>query len=143
MIKKDFVNRKIKLIQEELGFLKKYKGYTFEEVAADFMKQAAVERIFQRIITRAIDINQHLIAEDGKGLEKIRSYKDTFLELSTMGVYPEEFAQEIALSAGFRNILVHDYDRVDTALVYNSVEKALAQYSLYCEYVFNYINKGE
>ncbi len=143
MIKKDFVNRKIKLIQEELGFLKKYKGYAFEEVAADFMKQAAVERIFQRIITRAIDINQHLIAENGKGLEKIRSYKDTFLELSAMGVYPEEFAQEIALSAGFRNILVHDYDRVDTALVYNSIEKALAQYSLYCEYVFNYINKEE
>ena len=45
MIKKDFIKRKITLIQDEMIKLSDLAKYTIDEVAKDFVKQAAVERI--------------------------------------------------------------------------------------------------
>jgi uncharacterized protein YutE (UPF0331/DUF86 family) len=139
---KDFVIRKIKLIQEELAHLEKFSQYSFEEVASDYEKTATVERFLERIITRAIDINQHIISELGKGTETIRGYGDTFLALSDLGIYPKDFAEEIALSAGLRNRLVHEYDTVDQEIVYKSVSEALEQYASYSAYILKFIEKG-
>src|SRR3989344_3803751 len=58
--------RKITLIQDEMIKLSALAKYTIDEVAKDFVKQAAVERILERIIARAIDINQHIVAESEK-----------------------------------------------------------------------------
>lgn len=65
MVDSGFIQRKIKLIQEDLGKLESLSRYSFEEIAADFMKMAVVERLLEKIIMRAIDVNQHLIAELG------------------------------------------------------------------------------
>src|SRR4030066_409588 len=64
----------------------------------------------EKIIMRAIDINQHMIAELGRGDERVRGYEDTFYILSQFGIYSEEFAKQIAPSAGLRNRLVHEYN---------------------------------
>lgn len=98
MLDKDFLQRKIKLIQEDLSRLEELGQYSFSEIAADFVKMGAVERLLEKIIMRAIDINQHLIAELGRGEEKIRGYEDTFYVLVNFKVYPETFARKIAPS---------------------------------------------
>ena len=97
MIKKDFVKRKITLIQDEMVKLSDLAKYTIDEVAKDFVKQAAVERILERIIARAIDINQHIVAESGdKNTSAPKDYKETFTALVDIGVYDNNFAQEIS-----------------------------------------------
>jgi len=139
MLDKNFITRKIKLIQEELSHLEKFSQYSFEEIVKDYGKLAGTERFLEKIITRAIDINQHIIAELGKGAEKIRGYEDTFLVLSELNVYPEEFAKKIAPSAGLRNRLVHEYNGLDQKIVFHSVREALEQYAEYCQYILDYI----
>lgn len=142
MLDKEFLTRKIKLIQEELSHMEDFSKYSFEEIEADYAKAAAMERFLEKIITRAIDINQHIIAELGKGTESIRGYEDTFLALSGLGIYPEEFAKQIAPSAGLRNRLVHEYDNLDSRIVYQSVREALEQYAKYCKYILDSIDKN-
>jgi Protein of unknown function DUF86. len=95
MVNKDFVYRKIKLIQEDLDRLEDLEKYSFSQIAADFVKMSAVERLLEKIIMRAIDINQHLIAELGKGDEKVRGYEDTFWVLADLGVYGQDFAKKL------------------------------------------------
>jgi len=74
------------------------------------------------IIGRAIDINQHVLAQElTPKLSAPLDYTETFPKLAEIGVSPREFAQEIAKSAGFRNAIVHGYNRVDQATVYQSV----------------------
>lgn len=141
MLDKEFIKRKIKLIQEELVHLETFAELSFEDVAKDFMKLAAVERLLEKIITRAIDINQHILAEKGKGPETVRRYEETFTDLASLGVYSEEFGKAIAPSAGLRNRLVHEYDNVDEKIVYNSVGEALSQYAQYCDFVLQFIEK--
>ncbi len=141
MLDKNFIRRKIKLIQEDLSRLEKLSDYSFEEISKDYIKLAAVERLLEKIITRAIDINQHVVAEVGRGNEPIRGYEDTFLILPDFGVYAVDFAEKIAPSAGLRNRLVHEYNNTKEEIIYQSVKDALTQYVQYCDYILKFIQK--
>ncbi|MFA4817915.1 MAG: DUF86 domain-containing protein [Parcubacteria group bacterium] len=141
MLNKNFIKRKIDLIQNELTYLVPLKDYTFEELSKDFMNQAGVERILERTINRAIDINQHLIAElaDLK-TEPPLDYKGTFLRLIDLGIYDKDFAENISRSVGIRNKLAHEYDKIDKEKIYTSVHDCLEDYTKYCEYILNFLN---
>lgn len=142
MIRKDFIKRKISLIQDDLVNLTIFSKYTFDEIAADFIKQAALERMLERIINRTIDINQHLIAELAiKETPTPKDYTETFLILSKFNIYPETFAKEIAKSIGTRNKLTHEYDKVDNIAIYESVGDCLRDYHQYCGYILKFLEK--
>jgi uncharacterized protein YutE (UPF0331/DUF86 family) len=136
-----FIRRKIKLIQEDLSELDNLAHYSFEEITKDHIKVLAVERLLEKIIMRAIDINQHMIAELGRGDERVRSYEDTFFILSELGIYSEEFAKQIAPSAGLRNRLVHEYNNTRQDIIYKSVSEAVKQYVKYCDSILKFIEK--
>lgn len=139
MLDKNFITRKIKLIQEEIAKVEELSNYTFEEIKNDFLKRYSVERALEKIIMRAIDINQHIIAENAVGYETIRGYEDTFYILTKLNVYPEIFSKQIAPSAGLRNRLVHEYNDTKDEIIYNSVADAITQYTEYCNYILKYI----
>ncbi len=143
MLNLELIQRKVKLIQEDLSRLEPMAHLSFDEVAKDEVKYSACERYLERIVTRAIDVNRHCIAELGKGNEVVRTYEDSFLRLADFEIYPEDFAKLIAPSAGLRNVLVHEYDEVDPKKVYESVGNALAQYAQYCDYLLKFIEKQE
>lgn len=143
MIRKDFIQRKISLIQDDLAKLSKLADFTIKEVAVDFMKQATVERLLERIISRAIDINEHLIAELAqKDIAPPKDYKETFLKLAELHVCPINFAEQISKSVGTRNILVHEYDKVDYAAIYHSIKDCLRDYHKYLEYILEFLEKN-
>src|SRR3989338_7037981 len=99
MLDRDFINRKIKLIHEDLAKLEALGKYSFDELMQDEMRWSAAERYLEKIITRAIDINQHLVAELGTGTEKIKGYEETFYAVAELHVYDKDFATRIAPSA--------------------------------------------
>lgn len=143
MLRPEFVQRKLQLIAEDLGRLLRYKDESWESITADFMKLAALERLIERIVMRAIDINEHLIAELGSGTESRTArltYRETFLRLADLGVYPGDFAERIARSASLRNILVHDYNDADRRIICGSVRPCLDDYREYVERVAAYID---
>ncbi len=144
MINEEFIKRKISLIQDELVVLKQLADFSLEEIASDSMKQAAMEHILERIVNRAIDVNQHIIKEMAtKEISPPKDYMETFLALSVLGVYPEKFAKSIAKSVGTRNKLAHDYDDVDQALIYSSMKDCLNDYRQYGEYILEFLEKNK
>ncbi len=145
MVRADFVKRKVNLIAEDLQRLAAFRNLSFQQVVGDFVKLAAVERLIERIVMRAIDVNAHLIAELATGREGKTSrlaYKDTFLKLAGLGVYPGRFAARIGRSAGLRNILVHDYNDADRRIVYASIRACLVDYRRYAGYVLAFLKRG-
>lgn len=56
MLRLEFVRRKLQLIAEDLGRLVAYKDETWEAITADAIKLAALERLIERIVMRAIDV---------------------------------------------------------------------------------------
>lgn len=144
MLDSDFIKIKISLIQEELGRLSVFKNFTLNEVAADFFKYNTLERLLEKIIIRATDINSHIISElaDEKTLSPV-DYRQTFLEIAKFGVYPKKFGESISLSVGTRNVLVHEYDskKTDYSKIFSSVDDCLVEYHQYCEYILEFLKK--
>jgi len=54
---------------------------------------------------------------------------------------PVEFAKKIAPSIGERNIIVHEYEKIDDGLVYDSIKEAITIYKEYIVYYTKYITK--
>lgn len=142
MINKLFIEEKSNLIQRDLSRLKKFSDFTIAEMAKDYIKYGALKNILMEIIGRAIDINEHLIANFGiPEMDVPKSYEGTFLAMAELDILPEEFAKKIAKSAGFRNAIVHEYNNLDKGIVYKSVGEAIDQYAKYCEYIVAFLFK--
>ena len=142
MIRPEFVRRKLQLIAEDLETLVGFRAETLPSLVGEPVKLAAVERMLERIVMRAIDVNEHLIAElaTGEGRTTRLTYRDTFLMLTNLGVYPGGFAERVAASAGLRNILVHDYNDADRTIIHASIRTCLKDYHLYLEYIAAFLD---
>lgn len=145
MLDKEFINRKINLIREDLGKLEYLRGLTIDQVAGDWLKYSALKNILMEIIGRGIDINEHFILELMKKaeIEAPRNYRETFLVLGKLKVLPEEFAVQIARSAGFRNAIVHDYNEIDRYIIYRKVDDIIEEYGNYCGYILDFLKKNK
>lgn len=138
MIDHQMVKNKVDAILTDLNQLKEFESYTFDQVAKDYRTHKIVERIIEVVVNEAIDINQHLIVKSGQGKLPF-DFKESFLLLVKIGVYPEEFATKIADSVGIRNILVHQYRKLDEQIFYASINDCLTQYTQYCRYITQYL----
>lgn len=139
MLDKEFIKSKINFIQNDLEDLSRFKSFSLQEIVSDSFKHMVVERIFEKVIGDALDINQHIIAESKK-IEVPNDYKETFLALAKLKILPEKFSEEISKSAGLRNILVHQYRTLNENLFYKSIKSCLNDYARYCEYILKFIN---
>ncbi len=142
MLRPEFVRRKLHLITDDLGHLSRYREVAHEALVEDFATLATVERLLERIVMRAIDVNRHLLVEGAVGDEVTArlTYRDSFLLLTALGVLPEDFAAAIAPSAGLRNVLAHDYNDTDRRLVHASIRTCLGQYPRYVAHVSDYLD---
>jgi len=91
------------------------------------------------IVNEAIDINQHIIVN--LSLKELPfDFRHSFLHLTELNVYPDEFAQQISNSVGLRNILVHQYRDLDEEIFVESISHTLDQYDKYCTYIMDFIS---
>lgn len=141
MLNKEFVEKKVSLIEEDIKRLKDFGNMTAEEIFLNYEKQATVERLMERIIARAIDINQYLIRQLNKDVIP-QNYRQTFLILFDLGIYDEKFGERISKSIGIRNVLIHDYDKIDFKLLYSSISDCISDYIKYCNYIIDFLSRN-
>lgn len=92
----------------------------FEE---DYMKQDSIAINMQRACEQCIDLANHTIKAQKLGLPK--DSKESFRLLASARIIPNELAQHLEGMVGFRNILVHEYQRMDIGLMVEVIEKHL------------------
>lgn len=142
MLNKKFIKQKMELIQQELIYMEKLAHYSFQEIASDYTKFNTFERLLEKVVVRAIDINEHIIEElSDISIKTPQNYKETFLRLAQFNIYPMDFAENIAKSASIRNALIHDYDDLDLQKIYASVKECLDDYHKYCDYLLKFLEK--
>jgi uncharacterized protein YutE (UPF0331/DUF86 family) len=81
--------------------------------------QAQAERHVQIALQAAIDVANHILAEDFPDAPS--TYREVFPLLARRGVLPPELADRLASATGLRNILVHDYLEIDPARLWEDI----------------------
>lgn len=64
MTDKRMISKKIKLMEKDLEHLQGVSKYSFTEITKDEYLYLSLERLLERVVNRAIDINSHIIIED-------------------------------------------------------------------------------
>lgn len=143
MLRPEFVTRKLQLITDDLGHLDTFRHVAHDALVADPLALATVERLIERIVMRAVDVNQHLVVALATGTEVQTTrltYRDSFVRLAGLEVLDEGFAADIARTAGLRNVLVQDYTDADRSLVHAAIALFLDQYPQYVESVTSFVD---
>lgn len=124
MVNPDAIARRLLALNEALQHLDATSAaITPETLAGDPMLQAAVERWLQVSVEACIDIAYHVISENG--WTPPDAARSAFETLATHNIIPRDLAERLTRAAGMRNILVHDYVRVDRTILAATIKSAL------------------
>jgi uncharacterized protein YutE (UPF0331/DUF86 family) len=92
-------------------------------------KHYEIERLLELLVMTASDIVFHLIS--AKGEQAPTSYKAAFLRVGEIGIISQDLSKSLSLSAGLRNILVHEYEEIDYSLVHKSIPIAIRDFTAF------------
>ena len=85
----------------------------------------------------SLDIGQQIIAQEG--FRTPDDNKDVFVVLSEENVLPAELLSELIQMARFRNLIVHDYARIDNLIVHSILKQRLGDFDRYAQAVLRYL----
>jgi uncharacterized protein YutE (UPF0331/DUF86 family) len=137
----EIMHAKLSVIQENLKALDPIKEMKKDEYLRDIYKRKATERLLQELIEAAIDINVHMIVESGHAPPE--DYYQSFIRAGELGMFSLDLAEKLAPSAGLRNRLVHEYDRIDHSIILEAVALAEELYSRYLKEVYSFISRKD
>jgi uncharacterized protein YutE (UPF0331/DUF86 family) len=123
MVDRTLIFRKISMLEEYLMQIAEYRSISIDQYTKDWKTQRVVERTLQMMVETCIDIAGHIISD-----MKFRiptSYADSFSVLAEKGIVDNKLSQALEKMAKFRNVVVHDYDRVDAEIVIGILRKNL------------------
>ncbi len=119
------IEDKIIEIENYLEQLESILPESFEKYSFDWKIRDICERRFEKIIEAAVDLG-FLIAKE-KNLEMPKDDKNVFDVLKDNKIISSELCEKLKDAKGMRNIIVHDYGKVEDELVFEAVTEQLAK----------------
>ncbi len=121
MSTKIVVENKISAIRKYLTILKRYRSYSRKEIEEDIDIRGAVERYLYLVVQAVIDCSEAVIAL--RRFRKPTTMSDTFYILQEEGVISQAQTKVLVQMSGFRNIIAHDYEKIDYDVVYKAIHE--------------------
>ena len=123
LVKKEIVATRLEKLKEYLAVLKKIGRYDLQRFLEDPIIHGAAERYLQLAIECVLDIGNHIISD--RNLRKPGTYGEIFEILAENNIISTKLLTELEGMAAFRNILVHDYVRLDRDRIYELIQTRL------------------
>jgi uncharacterized protein YutE (UPF0331/DUF86 family) len=132
------VERLLAEMEAAVATLRRHENVTLAELEASPERAWALEHGLQIAIQALLGVGNHILAAEGaSGVEE---YADILVGLAERGVLPREYAESIRGMAGFRNLLVHGYARVDLARVREFLRTRLGDFNVFAGHVVRYLD---
>jgi len=137
----DVVTSRLRLLAEYVDELLDYRAQasSFRVYQDNKMLRRAVERALQVAVEACLDIGRRIIALEG--FRYPENNQDVFRGLAEEGVVSADLLPTLLEMARFRNLIVHDYARIDDARVYGILKKRLSDFDAFAEAVRAYLEE--
>jgi len=89
----------------------------------NYTKQDSITLNIQRACEAVIDLGMHVIAERGLGIPQ--TSRDTFEILQDNRIITPEMCERLKAMIGFRNIAIHNYQKLNLKIIQAIMEKDL------------------
>ncbi len=137
MVDNAVVLRKLSELGTYYGQIKEFADITIDNYKNDWKTQRIVERTLQIMIETCTDIASHIISD--RGMRPPTTYADTFrILLENKIINPEMFAT-MEKMAKFRNVVVHQYEKVDAEIVIVILKRHLKDFDRFKDVILSYM----
>jgi len=124
MVEREVVIKRLAYMDEYYRDLHEVRtNLSWQQFSSDKVIRRYVERTLHMMIEACIDIANHIISYEG--YREPLDNKDVFQILHEEKIINEQLNNRLQKMAQFRNIIVHDYIRVQPEIVYAIIQKHL------------------
>jgi len=135
----EIVEEHIQNMEEAITQLIKYRNIPMDEFEKDLSLIWVVEKGLEVLIQNLLDIGAHILASEIRN--DWEDYGEVIIKLGKHGVIPQEFSDQIKGMAGLRNILIHEYLRVDRKKLIDYLRYRLEDFVQFIRYILVYQGK--
>ena len=116
---KSRLEEKIEELEKYLEEFETIEIPEIEEYKKNIKIKAICERYFEKIVGAIISVSILLIKE--KSLISPETEEQAFLILAKNKIISEELSEKLKEAKNMRNIIIHNYQKVDNEIVYDSI----------------------
>ena len=123
MADRDLILAKAGAIEKYLNRIKIKRETDLKTFLADIDRQESVLFNLQMAIQNCIDIAAYIVGDEGLGVPG--STNEMFYLLEEHGLLGPQLVEKMVKAVGFRNLVVHEYGKVDLEQVLDIAHKGL------------------
>lgn len=123
MVRPEVIHKRLEKLDEYLAILHQLQRYSYDEFIGNPERYGSAERFLQLAIESLNDLGNHVVADDGLGT--VDWYSDIPRRLREAGLINPSQEETWIRMIGFRNILVHDYLKIDRTIVFRVLQDNL------------------
>src|SRR6056297_354926 len=124
----DFLARSIKRIEEKIT-------KNVEKLKNNYDLQDIIALNLQRAVQISVDIATHVIANSNERVPSTMG--ECFEYLGNLDIINSSLAKNLKGAVGFRNISVHEYQKIDWEIVYTIITENLDDFRKYSKNIVN------
>jgi uncharacterized protein YutE (UPF0331/DUF86 family) len=117
------VENKISSVRKYITYCQAYLKYSQEEIEKDVNIRGMVERYLYLAVQSAIDLADAYASY--RTFRKPTTMSEVFEILEENSVIAPELRQKMVKMTGFRNVIAHDYEKINYAIVYSVLHDGL------------------
>ena len=127
----DVVLNKVAVIERCLRRIREeYEGHE-AELATHFTKQDSIILNLLRACEASIDVAMHRVRVNRLGIPQ--DSRDAFALLERAQLIPSDLSRRLQAMVGFRNVAIHDYQKLNLDIVRSVLVGHLADFETYCQ----------
>ncbi len=136
-VNSDFLKEKLAYSKKYIERLRRIIKISEEEFLDDFSLQLQSERIFEVISQLMLDICTHIIAHSSETPPS--TYSDCMKKLVDVGVLGEDETNNFINIIKMRNLLVHQYGKVNLEILFASLKILDSDFSKFKEKILSWL----
>lgn len=140
MLDRQVIEAHLQNMEEALASLGRYRDLSLKDLRKDLSLVWIAEKGLQILIQNLLDIGAHVLASEIKN--DWDDYGEIIIKLGHHGILPMDFSERIQGMAGLRNILIHEYLKVDLPKLYDYLKNRLADFTEFMSYIQEYLKKS-
>jgi len=139
MLDHQVIEAHLQNMEDALANLGRYRELSLGEFRKDLSLIWIAEKGLEILIQNLLDIGAHILASEIRN--DWDDYGEIILKLGHHEIIPRDFSERIQGMAGLRNILIHEYLRVDVPKLYHYLKNRLGDFTEFMSYVQEYLEK--
>lgn len=138
LVDKLLIGRKLARMDTYLSQIGEFSKISGNEYKKNWKTQRIVERTLQILVEECIDIANHIIADEDPRLPV--GYADAFQVLMENRMINKKLSATIEKMAKFRNVIIHQYEKIDPGIVVAILHKNLVDFERYKKAIIKYLS---